>query len=77
MRITEGGMRMPSVPPTASVPVESRFEYFSRFISGSATWLMVAAVATEEPQIEPNAAQATIAACATPPFLWPISVVAA
>ena len=65
------------MPPTASVPVARRSEYFSRFISGNATWLMVAAVATDEPQIAPNAAQATMEACATPPLRCPINVLAA
>jgi hypothetical protein len=38
---------------------------------------MVAAVASEEPQIAPKPAQAPTAAIATPPFLWPIQVSAA
>ena len=38
---------------------------------------MVAAVATDEPQMDPNAMQAAIAAMATPPLRWPSRVFAA
>jgi hypothetical protein len=57
---------MPSVPLAASVAVARRPEYWWRRISGSATWLRVAAVATEEPQMVPKAAQASTAAIAMP-----------
>ena len=67
---------MPSVPPAASVPVASRPEYPCRFISGSATPVMVAAVATEEPQIAPNAAEASTEAIASPPLKRPITAAA-
>jgi hypothetical protein len=68
---TDGGTRMPSVPPAASEPVESAPEYLYLRISGSATCPMVAAVASEDPQIVPNAAQAPTAAIAMPPLKWP------
>ena len=45
---------MPSVPPAASAPVASAPEYLARSSSGSATWPMVAAVASDEPQIAPK-----------------------
>ena len=67
---------MPSVPPAASVPVDRRPEYPWRFISGSATEVMVAAVATDEPQIAPNAALASTAAMASPPLKRPITELA-
>ena len=38
---------------------------------------MVAAVAIEEPQIEPNPAQATMVDIASPPFQWPMKAYAA
>ena len=68
---------IPRVPPAASAPVDSRPEYFIARISGSATFAMVAAVAIEEPQIEPNAAQASTAAIANPPRRWPMTALAA
>ncbi len=68
---------MPSVPPAASVPVASAGSYLRRRSSGSATWPIVAAVASELPQIAPNPAQAPTAAIATPPRQWPISEFAA
>ena len=68
---------MPSVPPAASVPVASAGSYFRRRNSGSATWPIVAAVASELPQIAPKPAQAPTAAMATPPRQWPITAFAA
>ena len=60
-RITEGGMRMPSVPPAASVPVDERGRIaVLACSSGSAIWPMVAAVASDEPQIAPKPAQPPI-----------------
>ena len=38
---------------------------------------LVAAVATEDPQIDPKAAQASTLACASPPRQWPMNAVAA
>ena len=67
--ITDGGINIPSVPPAARVPVLKAPEYPSLLNSGNATYPIVAAVASEEPQIAPNPAQAPIAAIATPPFL--------
>lgn len=64
---TDGGIRIPSVPPAASAPVDNAPEYFSRRISGSETFDMVAAVARDEPQMEPKIAHAPTAAMAMPP----------
>jgi len=64
-------MRMPSVPPAASVAVDRPPLYPARFSSGSATCAIVAAVAREEPQIAPKPAQAPMAAMAVPPLWWP------
>ncbi len=47
-----------------------------RRISGSATWAIVAVVATDEPLIEPKAAQARIPAIAMPPRKRPSSPLA-
>ena len=49
----------------------------SRFIPGSDTCAIVAAVASDEPQMEPNAAHAPIAAIATPPRRCPSHAAAA
>ncbi len=65
---------MPSVPPAAMAAVASRPEYLWLRSSGRATWPMVAAVASEEPQIAPKPAQAPTAAIASPPRQWPIRV---
>ncbi len=43
-----------------------------RLSSGSATCPMVAAVASDEPQMAPKPAQAPTAAMATPPRQWPM-----
>ena len=64
---------MPSVPPAASAPVARAPEYLARSSSGSATWPIVAAVASEEPQMAPNAAQAPTAAMAMPPRQCPMN----
>ncbi len=49
---------MPSVPPTAMVPVAKPPSYSWRSSSGSAARPKVAVVATEDPQIAPKAVQA-------------------
>ena len=58
---------MPSTPPAASVPVDNAPEYPARRSSGSATFPIVEAVASEDPQTAPNPAQAAMAAIAVPP----------
>ena len=68
---------MPKVPPAAKVAVEKPPEYPYLRNSGKATRPMVAAVASDEPQIEPNPAQAPIAAIAMPPLRWPKKLSAA
>ena len=68
---------MPSVPPAASVPLASAPEYPCRFISGRATEAMVAPVAIEDPQMEPNAAQPQMVEMARPPRRCPTQARAA
>src|SRR6056297_4186250 len=70
-RITDGGIKIPRVPPAARVAVEKPPEYPLRRNSGSATRLIVAAVASDDPQIAPKPAHAPTAAMATPPLRWP------
>ena len=65
--LIEGGIRMPSVPPAASVPRNSRSLYLCFSISPIATTPMVAAVATLDPDTEPNSAQAPMFECIRPP----------
>src|SRR5688572_30924304 len=66
-RITDGGMRMPSVPAEATQPAAKPSSYPWRRISGIATLEKVAAVAIDEPQIAPNAAQAPMVAWMSAP----------
>src|SRR6516162_7424032 len=63
----DGGIRMPSVPPAASVPRKSGSLYLCLSISPIATTPIVAAVATLEPDTEPNSAQAPTLECISPP----------
>mgnify|MGYP003322120043 FL=1 len=67
--MTDGGIKIPNVPPAAKAPVLKALEYPIFLSSGKATLPIVAAVANEDPQIAPNPAQAPTAAIATPPFL--------
>jgi len=67
MKLIEGGMRMPSVPPAAIVPRNSGSLYFRFSICGRATVPMVAAVATDEPEVAANMAHAPMLACISPP----------
>ena len=60
-------MRMPSVPPAASVPRKSGSLYLCLSISPMATTPIVAAVATLDPDTEPNRAQAATLECISPP----------
>ena len=63
---------MPRVPPAAMQPVARESAYLKRFISGSATIPMVAAVAREEPDIAAKPAQAPMVAMLSPPGRKPI-----
>jgi hypothetical protein len=54
MRLIDGGIRMPSVPPAASEPRKMRWLYRFFSIRLTATVPMVAAVATLEPQVAAN-----------------------
>lgn len=65
--MTDGGNRIPSVAPATTEPSTSRSSYLARRISGTATWLMVATIATEEPDTDPSAAQAPMVAVASVP----------
>ena len=64
---TEGGIRMPRVPPAAMEPMMSGRPYPRRSISGMAIIPMVAAVATLEPEIAAKIAHEKTLATARPP----------
>ena len=72
-----GGMRMPMVPPAATVPAAKLSEYLYLRIEGMATLAMVAAVAKELPETAANPPQAAIVAMARPPRKWPSQASAA
>ena len=65
--LIDGGIRMPSVPPAASVPRNRRSLYLCFSISPIATTPMVAAVATLDPDTEPNSAHEPMFECIRPP----------
>ena len=67
MKLIDGGIRMPSVPPAASVPRKSDSSYLRIFTCGRATTPTVAAVATLEPEVAANIAQVPMLACISPP----------
>jgi len=69
---TDGGIIIPSVPPAATVPAASFISYPYRFISGSTTDAIVAAVAGPDPQIAPKAVHAPTVEIAIPPGQCPI-----
>ena len=77
MKITLGGISMPSPPPAATVPLANASSYLNRRISGKATAAIVAAVAGPDPQIAPNAAHAPTVAIASPPRIADIQQCAA
>ena len=58
---------MPSVPPAASEPAETRGLYLRRSSSGSATRPIEAAVTTLEPLIAEKMAQPAMFVCSKPP----------
>ena len=68
-----GGIRIPRLPPAATVPVARPISYPYFFISGSVTVAMVAAVALVEPEMAENPAHVPMVAIARPPLLWPRS----
>ena len=70
-RITLGGIRIPSVPPAAIDAVARVSAYPYCRIGGSATFDMVAAVASDEPHIALKPPQATMVAIERPPRLCP------
>ena len=59
------------------MPVANEPEYLYRRNCGSVTCPIMAAVASEEPLIVPNAAHPPIAAMARPPRKWPMKALAA
>src|ERR1700730_14202422 len=61
-RTIEGGNMAPRVPPAAMTPVANDCGYLNRRISGYATVENVAAVATDDPLIAANPAQAAMVA---------------
>ncbi len=67
MRLMDGGISIPSVPPAAIEPAKrlSPYPYFLAW--GSATVVMVAAVATLDPEVAANMADVPIFACIRPP----------
>ena len=65
--LIDGGIRMPRVPPAASVPRNSGSLYLCLSISPIATTPIVAAVATLDPDTEPNSAQEPMLECIRPP----------
>ena len=67
MKMIEGGISIPSVPPAASDPKKRRSPYPCRFISGIDTVPIVAAVATLDPEVAAKSAQAPMLACIVPP----------
>lgn len=77
MKITLGGIITPRMADEATTEVAREREYLYLFISGTATELMVAAVAVVEPQIAPKAVLAPMVARARPPGRLPITLYAA
>jgi hypothetical protein len=65
--LIDGGIRIPSVPPAASVPRKRRSLYLCLSISAIATTPIVAAVATLDPDTEPNSAHEPTFECISPP----------
>ena len=59
---------MPKVPPAAIAPVAKLSSYLNFLIGGMATFAIVAAVATEDPQTALNPPQESIVAMARPPL---------
>ena len=76
-RIVEGGINIPSVPPTASIPALVPTGYPREVSSGRQARPMVAVVATLLPHTAPNTVQPTIAPCASPPRRCPRKAFAA
>tara|TARA_B100001123_G_C15176803_1_gene973666 strand:- start:381 stop:644 length:264 start_codon:yes stop_codon:yes gene_type:complete len=63
----DGGINIPSVPPAASIPNTNVLSYPRFVISGIATVPIVAAVATDDPDIAENIVQLRIVATLSPP----------
>src|SRR6056297_836914 len=68
---TDGGIKMPSVPPAAIAPPTSDGEYPRLSRSTPATRDIVAVVAREDPDTAPSAAEAAMVAIASDPRARP------
>ena len=71
MRAAEGGIKIPMVPPAATVPAARLSLYLYLRIDGMATLAMVAEVAMELPDMAAKPPQAATVAIARPPRKWP------
>ena len=67
----DGGIRMPSVPPAAIVPIVSGTGYPTRAICGAAIAATVRAVVAEDPEIAAKTVQHRTVAIASPPGSHP------
>ena len=74
IKITLGGIKMPSVPPAATLEVDNPGLYLYFFISGKAIFATVAVVAFREPEIDEKIAAVPIVAIARPPCKCPIQL---
>ena len=77
MRAADGGIRIPMVPPAATVPAAKPLLYLNRRMGGIETLAMVAAVATDDPEMAAKPPQAATVAIARPPRLLPSQALAA
>jgi hypothetical protein len=67
MNVMPGGIRLPSAPPAAREPRTIFGSYRVPLKNGSATEPIVAAVATEEPEIAENTPDAAMLVWRSPP----------
>ena len=69
--MTDGGIRMPSVPPASSAPQAIFGSYWRFSIAGSAIIPIVTSVAPTTPTIAASTVQASTVAEARPPLSAP------
>src|ERR1700688_2086926 len=74
-RMMEGGMRIPSAPEVAMTPTPNRSGKLFSTMAGIMIDPMATTVATLEPEIAANSAQADTPASPRPPGQWPTSEV--
>ncbi len=72
----DGGTRMPRAPLVVITPAANRFGNPRWTISGRMIEPIAATVATDDPEMAANRAQAMMPASARPPYRWPTIVVA-